>query len=104
LRNIPVGSFGLRTYLIHNTGAIALYDLVFPAEANLPSGMSYDARSNCNLVGQMYLSSGSSCQLVFRYNPSIHGIKDNYILKIQAKDKQNKVVKSRDVYISFSSR
>jgi hypothetical protein len=105
LRNIPVGSFGLRTYLIHNTGAITLYDLVFPAESNLPSGMSYDeTRSTCSVTGNMSLLKGEACKLVFRYNSTLYGVNANYVLKILAKNKQNKLVKSRDVYIPYSSR
>lgn len=104
LSKIAVGSFGLRTYLITNTGAVKLHTMTFPAVANLPNGMTYDTRSTCNLLGKTSLASGISCQLVFRYTPTITEINANYIFKISAKDEQGKVVKSRDVYVPYSSR
>lgn len=104
LRNIPLGSFGLRTYLVTNTSAVTLNAVTFPAVANLPSGMSYDTRGNCNLTGKMSLTSGASCQLVFRYHPMETGINTNYILKITAKNEQGDIVKSRETYVPYSSR
>lgn len=105
LRNIPIGSFGLRSYTVQNNTSTPIYELTFPKPTELPANISYDnTRSNCNLNNHMSLAVGASCQLVFKYQPIAHGINSYFILKLLAIGNTEQVINSDDYYIPFSVR
>lgn len=103
LRNIPVGSFGLRAYIISNNSTSDMIAVNFPSD--LPNNMSYDTvRSSCTVDNKMNLAKGESCVVVFKYQPSVKGVNDVFIVKISAKNKLGKTLKSEAIYVPYSSR
>ena len=103
LRNIPVGNFGLRTYIVQNNTAQVLYDVMISTGSNLPVGLSYDiSRSTCDLTKDgVSLAPMQSCKLVYQYKPITKGINSYYILKLYAHDTQYHIVASDNIYVPY---
>jgi hypothetical protein len=105
LRNIPFGSFGLRTYRITNAASYNISGISFPdLKTGFPSEITYDtARTTCKLNGSMSLAIGESCVITFKYIPSkkMHGIVK---FQIKALDHNDSSIASHYVYMPFSTR
>lgn len=105
LRNIPLGSFGLRTYRITNVASYNISGISFPdLKTGFPSGITYDtARTTCKLNGSMSLAIGKSCVITFKYIPNkkMQGIVK---FQIKALDHNYRSIASHYVYMPFSTR
>ncbi|MBY0245729.1 MAG: hypothetical protein K2Q03_09770 [Sphingobacteriaceae bacterium] len=107
LRNVPVGSFGLRTYIIeNNTTTQNLYNVMIQTGLNLPFGLEYDtSRSSCDLTKEgVSLAPKQNCKLVYKYQPTTKGINSYFVLKLYAHDALFNIVTSDDIYVPYSSR
>lgn len=76
LDDIPVGTFGLITYIVTNNSQPTLYALtLWPEQLQLPDGVTYDStRSTCKLKNTQALYWGESCKLVLKYSPTQLGV------------------------------
>lgn len=85
LKNISIGSFGLKTYTISNNSGQVLESLTFtyaPTALGLPLGLVYDfSRSTCKLDGTQLLSVGQSCNVAIKYIPKMQQVEESAIFQ-----------------------
>lgn len=106
LRNIPVGNFGLKTYVIQNNTTHILHDVMISTGTSLPIGLSYDTlHSTCDLTKEgVSLAPQESCRLVYQYRPITKGINSYYVLKLYAHDSGYRLFTSDNIYVPYSSQ
>ncbi len=106
LSNVPVGSFGLKSFKVTNISNGNIYGLTLPAISNLASGLYYDdTRSTCKLDNKQMLKPNQSCLLVLKYQPTAKGVSGNIDLKLLSVDNYYSViVNSTPLTVPYSSR
>ncbi len=103
LRNIPIGSFGLRALLVRNTSSSEICSLSFPSL--MSRNFSYDlSRSTCVIDNSYNLLKNQSCIVVFKYRPTKIDIESVFSFRITAIDKLKHKIISNTVYLPYSSR
>lgn len=103
LVNIPVGSFGLKSYTITNISSVKLYAVTLP---KLPSNeFSYDTRTTCGeLNNKLILSPAQSCNIVIKYMPVSNGEYGNLLIQVAGYDNYYNVFANEVFNLPYSSR
>ncbi len=103
IQNVPVGSFGLRSYTITNQNESQV-EVLLPDTASFPLGVSYDlTRSSCRpTVNQ--LNPNQSCIFVLKYQPTVKGVSGLFTLKILTDSSESDVKELPALIIPYSSR
>lgn len=88
LKNISIGGFGLKTYLVTNASDQIMESVTFsyaPNMASLPLGLSYDlTRTTCKLDGSQVLFAGQNCLLAIKYTSKIQLVDESAIFQVLA--------------------
>ncbi|MBX9867017.1 MAG: hypothetical protein K2Y14_08880, partial [Burkholderiales bacterium] len=112
LTYIPVGQFGLISYVITNSTDEVLSKMTFPELSSYPSGVTMDVTRTtcfcptCSPVRSVSsLEPGQSCTIVFKYQPTEYGVNSsfNYSMTFVG-DSSKKILATPIISIPFSSR
>jgi hypothetical protein len=112
LTYIPVGSFGLISYVVTNTTDEIESGMVFPAVNSLPSGVTMDSwRTTCLCPTCLparsirNLEPGQSCTVVLKYQPTEYGVNSSFTYSMTfVGETSKKLLATPLISIPFSSR
>lgn len=101
IQNIPVGSFGLKTYIVTNVTENNLYNISFPV---LSGTLSYNSRSTCKFNNLLELAPNQSCTIVIQYTPLTKGFHSVLPVQVAGVDDSYDVIANNMLDVTYSSR
>lgn len=103
IQNIPIGSYGLLSYVIKNKKASQVR-ITLPDRSLLPVDVSYDSRTTTCGLPNVLLQANQSCVVTLRYQPTTEKIKGIINFKVSLFTDKLGLANLPELTIPYSSR